>query len=78
MNSHEFLDISNHDETDDIDYYFKEIGKGRKAVDYDKVDSVDFPINIIITERKVRVKTFGAKEHLYKKFALSNGREKGL
>lgn len=54
--------------SEDINYYFKDILNGRKAVDYDKIDKEGFPINIIITERMVRVKTYGAKSFIFNKF----------
>lgn len=57
--------------TDDAEYYFKDIGLSKKAADYEKIDSAGFPINVIITERMARVKTYGAKYHAYKKWVES-------
>jgi len=56
----------------DIKDYFKKIGsyksgRDRLAVDYDKLLATPFNYFLIITERGIRVKTYGAKELLYKK-----------
>lgn len=56
-----------------INDYFKEIGKypsgrPRLAVDYDKLLATPFNYFLIITERGVRVKTYGAKDLIYKKW----------
>jgi len=51
----------------DINHYFKKIGvfpsgRDRLAVDYNKLLETPFNLFLIITERGVRVKTYGAKE----------------
>lgn len=46
----------------------KTLSNGHKVLDFEKIEALKFPVNLIITERGSKGKTFGMKEHLRKKY----------
>lgn len=59
-------------EINNCENFFYSIGGLRKAVDYNAIYNYGAPITIIITERKLRVKTYGAKKFTHKKWLENN------